>query len=78
LKEILLSGNNIVILDLSKNLLGDKGIAILATALAKSKSLTTLLLCSNEVSGQGMSQLFKALIRNESLVEIDIGTEDGI
>lgn len=33
---------NIVVLDLSKNLLGDRGVAILAPALAKSKSLVTL------------------------------------
>ena len=63
---------------MSKNLLGDRGIALLAPAIAKSKSLVSIQLCSNEISGQGMSNLFNALIKNESLSEIDIGTEDGI
>ena len=42
---------NIVQLDLSKNLLGDRGIALLAPAIAKSKALVSIQLCSNEISG---------------------------
>ena len=52
LKEILLQPRTEIIqLNLSKNLLGDKGIMCLASALAKSKSLVSLAICSNEISG---------------------------
>ena len=70
--------SKIVHLDLSKNLLGDKGVALLCPAIAKSLSLVSLRLGSNEITSLGIAKLFTALSKNESLAEIDIGTEDGI
>ena len=52
LKGILTNPNTqVTLLDLSKNLLGDRGILMLAPAISKSKSLTSLALCSNEITG---------------------------
>jgi Ran GTPase-activating protein (RanGAP) involved in mRNA processing and transport len=74
----LLSSSKIRHLDLCKNMLGDKGVAILAQAFLKSKSLVTLHLGSNEITVHGMGILFKAFSQNESLAVIDLSTEDGI
>lgn len=42
LKQILMSPKSFIHLDLSKNSLGDEGISILASVIAKSKSITVL------------------------------------
>jgi Ran GTPase-activating protein (RanGAP) involved in mRNA processing and transport len=78
LRDLLVSNSRIGHLDLCKNMLGEKGIKILAPAFLKSKSLVSLHLGSNEITVHGVCILLKALTKNESINTIDISTEDGI
>jgi hypothetical protein len=43
-----------------------------------SKTLVALNVASNELTNEGLSSLFKALILNESLVDLNIATLDGV
>jgi len=65
-------------LDLSKNLIGDKGVEILAPAFQNSRNLVSLSLGSNDISGVGMVKLFNAFTLNCSLSTINLSTEDGV
>lgn len=50
----------------------------MASSFAKSKSLTVLQLCSNDITASGMAVLLNELTGNESLTELDVSTEDGV
>jgi Ran GTPase-activating protein (RanGAP) involved in mRNA processing and transport len=78
LQDLLQFNYKISHLDLCKNMLGDKGVRLLAQAFLKSKSLVSINLGSNEITVQGVCILLKALTKNESIDTIDLSTEDGI
>lgn len=78
LRDLLQYNYKISHLDLCKNMLGDKGVKILAQAFLKSKSLVSIHLGSNEITVHGVCILLKALTKNESIDTIDLSTEDGI
>ena len=61
LRDLMLRQSKIVHLDLSKNLLGDKGVSLLCPAIARSLSLVSLRLGSNEITSPGIAKLFTAL-----------------
>ena len=77
LREIL-KKPEITHLDLSKNLLNDKGTKLLLPSIASSKSIVVFKVCSNDISPNGLKLLFQYLKGNESITEIDISTEDGV
>ena len=65
-------------LDISKNLIGDKGIDILAPAFQSSRNLVSLIIGSNDISPNGMIKLLNAFSQNCSLQYINLSTEDGV
>jgi hypothetical protein len=63
---------------LTANLLGDRGVEILASAFQKNLSLVSLSIGSNDISGVGLEILFNSLTYNNSLYSLDLSTKDGL
>ncbi|CDW86885.1 UNKNOWN [Stylonychia lemnae] len=78
LSQIIAVNQNIVHLDLKKNLLGDEGCKILIKAVSKSKSLVHLDLSSNQITHKGAKKIFTHLIPNSSLISLKLGSIDGV
>ena len=68
LKQILSDKNYYISsLNLSKNVIGDEGIKIVAKIIAKSNTLVHIDVSSNEIKRDGVNVLFKELMKNQSL-----------
>eukprot|EP00826_Nyctotherus_ovalis_P029844 TRINITY_DN2367_c0_g2_i1.p2 TRINITY_DN2367_c0_g2~~TRINITY_DN2367_c0_g2_i1.p2 ORF type:complete len:338 (+),score=63.72 TRINITY_DN2367_c0_g2_i1:433-1446(+) len=65
-------------LDLSRNPIGDKGIADLSQALKYSFSLVHLDLSSTNLGPKGGSRLFKGLAVNESITHLNVSSHKGL
>ena len=78
IRDLLGSNPKIAHLDLSINMLGDKGVKVLVPQLLKSKQLVSIHFGSNEITVHGMTILFNQLVNNQSIDTINLSTEDGI
>ena len=65
-------------LNLSHNHLRDQGAILVIQAVKHSKVIIYLNLVSNDIGPNGMQCFFDELVHNESLIEFDIGTDEGI
>jgi hypothetical protein len=63
-------------LNLSRNSLRDTGSVIIATAVGKSQAIVSLNLMHNDISPNGMAQVFAELSSSNTLVTLLIGAED--
>jgi hypothetical protein len=63
---------------LSKNKIGDDGINYLASTLTKVKHIISLDLTSINLSQNGILTLVDALKKNESVVDLNIGSYEGV
>ena len=59
-------------LNISGNIIGDKGIALISTALQTNTTMTTLNIIACNVSDDGAESLARALIVNKTLQELDV------
>ena len=64
-------------LNLSRNSLGDQGAILVTQAVKHSTAIVYLNIASNEIGPNGMQFVFDELVYNESLAQMDIGTDDG-
>ena len=71
------TARNIAHLDLSNNLLGDKGAATVARAVRFCSSLVSLNMASNVIANAGMKVCFEELGNNHTLCELNISTIEG-
>ena len=65
-------------LHLKKNLLGDAGVESIMRVVARSKTLVHLDISSNQLSSQGAKKVFKALLVNQSVASLSVGTMDNV
>lgn len=63
---------------MQKNCIGDAGIIALMKSIRYSRTVVALNVASNELTNDGLSFLFKALLTNESIIDINIATLDGV
>ena len=65
-------------LDLSKNLLRDEGISLIAKAISQNITLASLKVANNEITFKGLSVLCDSLKNNTALVELDLSNKDAL
>lgn len=61
-----------------KNNLGDNGVKALMKAFKYTKSVIEINLASNEICNEGMLSIFEGLMKNESVISLNVATLDGI
>jgi len=61
-----------------RNQIGDEGAMILAPAIMRSKTLAVLDLTSNELSAVGGKAIIEALGYNESIIDINFSSPEGL
>ena len=62
-------------LKISRNRIGDKGIALISTALQTNTTMTKLDVSECKMSGEGVESLARALTVNKTLQELFIGSD---
>ena len=75
---ILYSTDRIARLNLSKNNIGDKGLALICDSISSSTSLVCLNITSNSITPKGGDYLFSMLIHQKSLIEVNASSVEGI
>lgn len=75
---ILYSTDRIARLNLSKNKIGDKGLALICDSISSSTSLVCLNITSNSITPKGGDYLFSMLIHQKSLIEVNASSVEGI
>lgn len=59
-------------------MLRDTGIKILAKALINTKSIVHLDICQSMITPKGFKDLFRAMLKNESITSIEVGNPGNI
>lgn len=75
---LIMKTDKIRYLDLKKNRIGDNGIIILMHAAKRSQSLYHLNLASTDITERGIKRICTSLIKNESVVSLSLGCNEGI
>lgn len=78
LGKILKKNSNFSKLELSKNMLGDKGIIALIRQIKDNKSLIHISIGNNDIRADGANEFFKLLVSNESIISVDLSSTDGL
>ena len=63
--------------DFSDNCLGDEGAMLVAQTLKGSLHIVALNLASNNITASGASSIFEALVKNQSLVDLNLSNLPG-
>lgn len=78
LSQIVASSNNLVILNLSNNNLGNNGVSILADSFRQSISLVSVDVSLNYIQSKGANYLFDSLVFNYSISHLNISNNNEI
>ena len=68
----------IAVLDISKNVLGNKGILPLLQVIKNSKTLIAIDIGANEIGPEGMIKVMEALAQNESVTSLSFGSQEAL
>ena len=78
LSQILCVNNNIGSISLRKNRLGDEGTRLIIEKIRKSTDVFSLDLTANEITPQGSIFIFKALLDNQTVIDLNLSSPDGL
>lgn len=70
--------NNIKVVCISGNNIGDKGAAAFSTLLQSTSRIISVDISSNSIGDLGCSLIFKALKENKSVIQLKIGSSSGV